>query len=523
MTDRGNILFEKFDILECIKKDSGVAVYVATHIYLGKTILLKTLNRESVADPAMLDRFQREAKTLARLEHPNIIKVLDFGTYESFFYISFEYFDSRNLRQVIQADALSSDDKVDVCLQLLRGLDYAHQHHIVHRDIKPENILLNDDLQIKIADFGLARTHGDESKTLQTSIVGTPSYMSPEQIRGETLTPQSDLFSLGIVILELFAGKNPFLGKDAGATLNNVLSKPADADLMAQVPAPLRDRVPQLLNKKPHDRPDSAARLLSQVGAEANEPQPVAEFASVEQENRRYSTGLWKAVAALVFLGLLGVLVILSTRQTPDMTEPQDGTAAADTTAHQVERQEPESAILDTPNPSVAESESLQQRVEPPPVEETSSLNIPGRLLVRCSPWANVYIDGDSVDTTPMEEPLQLMAGEYALQLKHPNFPIYVQNIRMQPDEELMVAVELDTLFGFFTCDIYPWAEVIIDDEPKGVTPFPRPLMVTPGKHMLTVKNQQYGVISDTFFVARRDTFHYQLNFERVVQNRALN
>jgi serine/threonine-protein kinase len=98
--DKDNILFAKFEILECLKKDAGASVYMANHIYLGKKILLKTLDRNNVPDPAMLSRFQREARTLARLDHPNIIKVLDFGTFEHFFYISFEYFKSRNLRAV---------------------------------------------------------------------------------------------------------------------------------------------------------------------------------------------------------------------------------------------------------------------------------------------------------------------------------------------------------------------------------------------------------------------------------------
>ena len=160
MTQDSNILFEKFDILECLKKETGLAVYSANHIYLGKRILLKTLDRETIADPAMLDRFQREAKTLARLDHPNIIKVLDFGTYESFFYISFEYFDSQNLREVFKSNRLSENQKLAVCTQLFRGLEYAHKYKIIHRDIKPENILIGDDLIPKISDFGMTLQQG---------------------------------------------------------------------------------------------------------------------------------------------------------------------------------------------------------------------------------------------------------------------------------------------------------------------------------------------------------------------------
>ncbi len=517
MAENSNILFEKFEGLECLKKDAGVAVYIANHIYLGKKIFLKTLDRNTVADPAMLDRFQREAKTLARLEHPNIIKVYDFGTYEFFFYISFEYFVSQDLRSVIKSGQLSADEKMQVCLQILRGLDYAHKHHIIHRDIKPENILLNEKQQVKIADFGLARTHGDESKTQQTSIVGTPSYMSPEQIRGESLTPQTDLFSLGILFLELFTGKNPFLGDDAGATLNNVLSRPIDSELFAQLPEPLNDIVPKMLAKKQQERFESAAQILA-YWKDENEPEKIA-TATETDENRRFFSGPWKAAAGLFFLLVIVSLVLLSKNNPPNTTE---NLPIQLTDSVQVENQLNDDTLQIDETPEGMDSEkSHQPKVEQ--AAEREPLNIPGRLLVQCTPWAVVYVDEDSVDTTPMEEPLHIMPGEHELSLSHPNFPIYVKNFRIEPDKETLIAVDLDTLYGFIACDIYPWGEVIIDEESKGITPFPRPLLVTPGSHMLTVKNQQYGAISDTFFVARRDTFYFQLNFERVVQSGTLN
>ena len=243
------ILFDKFEILECLKKDIGVAVYIANHIFLGKRILLKTLDRDHIPDPAMLSRFQREAKTLAQLDFPNIIKVLDFGTQDQFFYISFEYFKSRTLRQVIQSNDLDDVEKEQVLIQLLQGLNCAHTRHIIHRDIKPENILLDENNHLKIADFGLAHVRGEESLTQQSSIVGTPSYMSPEQIRGEELSIQSDLFSAGVVAHELFSGINPFLGADVGVTLNNILAKKIAAEENIQS-VRIRAVINQLLQKK---------------------------------------------------------------------------------------------------------------------------------------------------------------------------------------------------------------------------------------------------------------------------------
>ena len=218
------ILYDKFEIIDTIKKDVYTSVYLANHIYLGKKIILKTLNTDELSDKTILARFKREAKILAQLDHPNLIKVLDFGMYRNNFYISFEYFESKNLRNIIRQNNYTLEQKRSLIIRLMKALNAAHQNHIVHRDIKPENLLVNSRLELKIADFGLALMQDETKLTVQSSIVGTPSYMSPEQIRGEDLQPQSDLFSAGIVVLELFTNENPFLGKDINETINKVIS-----------------------------------------------------------------------------------------------------------------------------------------------------------------------------------------------------------------------------------------------------------------------------------------------------------
>ena len=146
----------------------------------------------------------------------------------SYFYISFEFFESRNLRDVLKGEKLTYTEKLNLFHQLTAGLAAAHRLEIVHRDIKPENILVNAWGQLKIADFGLAISTEENLLTAKSSVVGTPAYMSPEQIRGERLTPESDLFSLGIVAFEMFCGYNPYLGGDINTTINNILDLKQD-------------------------------------------------------------------------------------------------------------------------------------------------------------------------------------------------------------------------------------------------------------------------------------------------------
>ncbi len=297
------ILYDKFEIIDTIKKDVYTTVYLANHIYLGKKIILKTLNTDELSDKTILARFKREAKILAQLEHPNLIKVLDFGMYKNHFYISFEYFESKNLRSIIRQNNYTLEQKRSLVIRLMKALNAAHQNHIVHRDIKPENLLVNPRLELKIADFGLALMQDETKLTVQSSIVGTPSYMSPEQIRGETLQPQSDLFSAGIVALELFIGENPFLGKDINDTINKILTfKEEDiAAKIAHLPEDIQTILKGLLKKSTEKRYQSAEEVLSILGIQASNHDLKLE---IEDEDE-VKTGKYFMIGAAVLIFMI--------------------------------------------------------------------------------------------------------------------------------------------------------------------------------------------------------------------------
>ncbi|MCB0752541.1 MAG: serine/threonine protein kinase, partial [Ignavibacteriae bacterium] len=264
------ILFKKFEIISCYKKNEHSAVYLANHIYLEKKVFLKVLNTKTIPDSSITERFKREAKILAQLEHFNIIKVFDFGMFDEFFYISFEYFESKNLREVLNSGKLTEELKRNFLIQLVKGLNFAHQKNVIHRDIKPENILVNEKYELKLTDFGLAQDSIDSLVTQMYAVVGTPAYMSPEQIQGEKLTHKSDLFSLGIIAIELFSGKNPFLGEDSNETINNIISFDEGnvEELFSNLPEDINKIVKGLLAQNPNNRLNSCEDILEILNVE---------------------------------------------------------------------------------------------------------------------------------------------------------------------------------------------------------------------------------------------------------------
>ena len=222
--------FPQLDMLELLGHGGMGAVYKARQTKLDRMVALKIIRPETTGDPAFAERFMREARTLARLNHPNIVAVHDFGEIDApelaagnspqsasrtLFYFIMEYVDGANLRQLMQASQLSPELAVNIVPQVCEALQFAHDEGVVHRDIKPENILLDSKGRVKIADFGLAkiagRTADEWTLTGTHQVMGTPRYMAPEQMAGSrTVDHRADIYSLGVVFYEMLTGTVPF-------------------------------------------------------------------------------------------------------------------------------------------------------------------------------------------------------------------------------------------------------------------------------------------------------------------------
>lgn len=211
--------FPTLEILELLGHGGMGAVYKARQTSLDRLVALKIINPEVAADPNFAERFTREAKALACLNHPNILTVHDFGKTDDLFYFVMEYIDGVNLRQSMEAGALEPREALGIVSPLCDALQYAHDEGVVHRDIKPENILLGRNGRVKIADFGLAKLTGqginDVTLTGTHQVIGTPRYMAPEQMEGShEVDHRADIYSLGVVFYEMLTGELP-LGRFA--------------------------------------------------------------------------------------------------------------------------------------------------------------------------------------------------------------------------------------------------------------------------------------------------------------------
>lgn len=211
-------LFPQFEMLNLIGQGGMGAVYKARQPALDRFVALKVLPVAAAGDPGFAERFNREARALARLNHPNIVAVHDFGKAGDLHYLVMEYVDGTNLREVEQTGKLTPEQALAIVPQICEGLQFAHNEGVVHRDIKPENLLLDKKGRVKITDFGIAKMVGPEASQTLTGtqdVMGTPHYMAPEQLEHPlAVDHRADIFSLGVVFYEMLTGELP-LGKFA--------------------------------------------------------------------------------------------------------------------------------------------------------------------------------------------------------------------------------------------------------------------------------------------------------------------
>ena len=246
-----------YRVLEYIGGGGMGVVYKAEDLRLARTVALKFLPPELTRDPEAKARFLQEARAASVLDHPNICTIHEVGeTDDGRLYLAMPYYGGETLRRRIERGPLTIDDAIDIGEQIARGLAKAHRGGIVHRDIKPANLMVTDDGVVKILDFGLAKLAGAAAITRTGSSVGTPAYMSPEQARGEDVDHRTDLWSFGVVLYEMVAGRRPFRGEHDQAVLYAILNEPPKplTEMRSEAPPELERIAEGLLAKDPGNR-----------------------------------------------------------------------------------------------------------------------------------------------------------------------------------------------------------------------------------------------------------------------------
>ncbi len=257
------ILGERYELLEEVGEGGMATVYKAHCKSLDRIVAIKILKEEYSQDQVFVQSFKTEALAAARLSHPNIVNIFDVGQEGNIHYIVMEYIEGQTLQEVIAAEVqLPADKAAEIAIMICEGIHHAHENGIIHRDIKPHNILITKRGIVKVADFGIAQAINKKTLTFARDLVGTVHYISPEQAKGEPVTPATDIYSLGCVLYEMLTGKPPF---DAESTITVALKHIHDE------PIP-----PEKINP-------AVGNALSAITLKAMEKLPAHRFGSVEE------------------------------------------------------------------------------------------------------------------------------------------------------------------------------------------------------------------------------------------------
>jgi serine/threonine protein kinase len=309
----------KYQIIDILGKGAMGIVYRALDPDIDREVAIKTIRFDLISEESerneLMLRFVREAKAAGKMAHPNIITIFDVGKHEDMTYIVMQYIEGNSLQKFIASNKrFSSQEIVRLMLQLCDALDYAHRHGIVHRDIKPANILLNKDNKPHVVDFGIARV--EMSTMTQTgATIGTPSYMSPEQVMGKKIDKRSDIFSLGAILYELVTGKRPFQGESITTVIYKIVNEEIPSPFLSQrgLSEDFEPIIQRALAKNPGNRYSSCAELAADLQTVSHLPEETLALTGFPELTVSGRTPQKKRRKVLLALSIASSLIIAGT------------------------------------------------------------------------------------------------------------------------------------------------------------------------------------------------------------------
>jgi hypothetical protein len=429
--EREEPIFERYRVVAKIHSGPVTDLYRAEQKALGRPVMIKALGRGILPSSPFAAALEREASLLTELDHPNVIRVLDFVREKTTTWLALEYIDGFTLEELISKQKLSPEGAVAIAIGVALGLEHAHAHGIVHRDVQPRNVLVSVTGGVKLVNFAAAADARlpTAPELLEGSAgFGTPTYMSPEQLLGEPEDPRSDLFSLGIVLYEMLTGKPPFL-PDERTSSHKIRHDPVAPVTRAcpEATAALDRAVRRCLEKMPSDRFATARELATVLQVELDDMGGVAPAdaivtalsrlglvapPAVRRESMRAMTTRRRVVSVgtALYGHILALLFLVA-----------GGAAIQYGTVH---------ARGDNSSRGGARLELLPRRA--------------GYLRVVADPWANVVVDGQALETTPFARPIPLSAGVHYVRLEHPSAKTERRTVTLTEGETVLLDVKMD-------------------------------------------------------------------------------
>ncbi|MBK8013503.1 MAG: serine/threonine protein kinase [Deltaproteobacteria bacterium] len=476
-----------YQVLAELGQGGMAVVYKAIQPSLDRIVAIKTLRAEYVHDRQVAARFEREATSLATLQHTNIVHIYDYLQDPESAHIVMEYVEGIDLFDVLSSvDGVPEEIAVIIAAQVVEGLEYAHYRGIIHRDIKPSNILISKSGEVKIMDFGIARDPGKSELTQIGLSVGTPAYMAPEQIRGDRIDFRTDIFALGIVLYEMLAGTKPWAEEDGRSVTVKVLDEdyPRLSTLRPGIAPDLARIVDRCLRKDANERYSTTYALRRDLFAFLSRTVPIdprgrlvlflrnrgfvgdAEISSVlpsrllgDPALRRRDAGIPVPPARdllrpiTLAYGLAAMLVALATIAASHLPWgerlPRERPRAAFSDAS-LGPAVPAGATNTRPQstPSQAEARGDDPGLPAQPARDSDPLpsthaSQGGFLALHVEPWARVYVDGVFFDTTPFADPIPLTPGSHTIGLRNPYFVSVDRVLEITPGERKTLRVTL--------------------------------------------------------------------------------
>ncbi len=503
-------------------------MYKAHQNVLDRTVLLKVLHKHLLRDKDLIARFSREAKACAILKSDNIVQVYDLTDVDGAPAIVMEYVEGKSLEDLLVDPGVRSEELLlKVAASVLRGLSFAHESGVTHRDIKPGNILVSDSGAIKVTDFGLAAVADTPSLTMEGSLIGTPAYMSPEQARGEAVDNRTDLFSLGITLVEVLTGDKILAGRSYAECINKIQS----FDLRSiQYLAPrcsphVYEFLRKLLAPDRNDRFATAGEALEFLGPGAVSAEVIPE-SSAGRSGRTRKRWLAGAVAAGLVL-VVGLSFVFRHAAQKTIGVAPDSTVAVGSES---------AAVKDSEPPGKKRSAAVDHRIEKDGIESHGDLvaakkdsvrispsnetvgsiqagSDSGYVSIQCTPWAKIYIDNEYAGTTPIAGSVKMPVGTHTVSFNNPNFAPVVKQIDVK--KNLLASVEANflTSSGYLIVSVDPWGNVYVDDQFRETTPSVEPIVVSAGTRKIRIHNPNFQDIVKTLTVNPGDTLRLNFSF----------